>query len=77
MCLDLFILIIGDVKELEIIGAHLGRNCWPKALEMLGKGVLPIQDIITHKLPLKDVNKALELVVSGNQSVKVMILPNK
>ena len=64
------------MKELTIIGAHLGPHCWEKALEMLAKGVLPIQDIITHKLPLKDVNDALQLVVNGSQSVKVMILPN-
>lgn len=24
---------IGDVKELRIIGAHLGPHCWPKALD--------------------------------------------
>lgn len=69
--------IIGDVKELQIIGAHLGRDCWPRALEMIGKeGVLPLEDIITHRLSLKDVNEALDLVVSGRNSVKVMILPN-
>ena len=69
--------IIGDVKELRIIGAHLGRDCWPRALEMIGKeGVLPLEDIITHRLSLKDVNEALDLVVSGKESVKVLILPN-
>ena len=71
------IIIIGDVKELRIIGAHLGRDCWPRALEMIGKeGVLPLEDIITHRLSLKDVNEALDLVVSGRESLKVMILPN-
>ncbi len=34
--------IIGDTKELNIHGAHLGPYCYPIAMDMLMKGLLPM-----------------------------------
>src|SRR5699024_626148 len=68
--------IIGDDKELDIHGAHLGPHCWPAALEMLAAGRLPMDRICTHQLPLADFQQGLELVSSGTESVKVTLLPN-
>ena len=65
----------GDIKELQIIGGHLGPNCWPKAIEMLVKGELPMDKIITHKLPMRDFAKGLEMVGKGEEAIKVMLVP--
>ncbi|WP_156935054.1 alcohol dehydrogenase catalytic domain-containing protein [Pseudonocardia spinosispora] len=69
--------IISDDKELDVLGAHLGPNCWPAAVKMLENGAVPVNDICTHQLGLADFQKALDLVAdAGGSSVKVSILPN-
>ncbi|RDI68016.1 threonine dehydrogenase-like Zn-dependent dehydrogenase [Nocardia pseudobrasiliensis] len=68
--------IIGDDKELDIRGAHLGPHCWPAAIRMLESGVLPMDRICSHQLPLDDFQQGLDLVSSGTESVKVSLLPS-
>ena len=67
--------IIGDTKELNIHGAHLGPYCYPIAIDMLAKGLLPMDRIITHSLPLADFQRGIELVGKGTESVKVTLQP--
>lgn len=67
--------IISDDKELDVLGAHLGPNCWPAAVRMLEEGRLPMDEICTHQLPLEDFQKGLDLVNSGKESIKVSLLP--
>jgi erythritol/L-threitol dehydrogenase len=67
--------IISDDKELDVRGAHLGQNCWPAAIRLIEQGRLPLDDICTHQLPLADVARGLDLVASGQESVKVSLLP--
>ena len=44
--------IVGDDKELDILGAHLGPHCWPKAIELIEHDALPLDGICSHQLPL-------------------------
>jgi threonine dehydrogenase-like Zn-dependent dehydrogenase len=44
---------------------------------MIEKKQLPLEDIITHRLPLKDVEKGLKLVNSSKESIKVVLLPSQ
>jgi threonine dehydrogenase-like Zn-dependent dehydrogenase len=67
--------IIGDTKELNVHGSHLGPYCYPIAIDMLRKGLLPMDEIITHQLPLADFQRGIDLVAAGNKSVKVTLLP--
>ena len=67
--------IIGDSKELNIHGAHLGPYCYPVAIKMLTEGRLPMDRIVTHELPLADFQKGLDLVASGKESIKVSLRP--
>ena len=67
--------IISDDKELDVRGAHLGPNCWPAAIRLIENGLLPLDKICTHQLPLADFLKGLELVESGTESIKVSLLP--
>jgi threonine dehydrogenase-like Zn-dependent dehydrogenase len=67
--------IIGDSKELNIHGAHLGPYCYPVAIRMIEQGLLPMDEIVTHRLPLKDFQKGIDLVLSGETSVKVTLEP--
>jgi len=67
--------IIGDSKELNVHGAHLGPHCYPVAIRMLEQELLPMDEIVTHRLPLADFQRGLELVLSGETSVKVTMEP--
>jgi threonine dehydrogenase-like Zn-dependent dehydrogenase len=67
--------IISDDKELDVLGAHLGPNCWPAAIKLIETGKLPLSEICTHQLPLADFQKGLDMVAEGTQSIKVSLLP--
>jgi len=67
--------IISDDKELDVRGAHLGPHCWPAAIRMLESGRLPMDRICTHQLPLADFQHGLDLVASGQESIKVTLVP--
>jgi len=67
--------IIGDTKELNIHGAHLGPYCYPLAIDMLLKGRVPAEDIVTHALPLEQFGEAFQMVHEAKSSIKVMLQP--
>lgn len=65
--------IIGDSKELDVRGAHLGADCWPAAIGMLEGHALPMDRIVSHRLALEEFAEGLELVADGHRSVKVSL----
>ena len=67
--------IIGDSKELNIHGSHLGPHCYPVAIRMIEQGLLPLDDIVTHRLPLSDFQSGIDLVADGTNSIKVTLEP--
>ena len=68
--------IIGDSKELNIHGAHLGPHSYPVAIRMIEQGLLPMDRIITHRLAFDDIEQGMELVGAGDRSVKVTLSPS-
>ncbi|MCG8352154.1 MAG: alcohol dehydrogenase catalytic domain-containing protein [Chloroflexales bacterium] len=67
--------IIGDSKELNIHGSHLGPYCYPIAIDMLARGLLPMEQIVTHQMPLADFQQGIDLVARGDSSIKVTLEP--
>ncbi len=67
--------IIGDTKELNIHGSHLSPYCYPIAIDMIEKGLLPMDKIVTHQLPLDQFHKGMDLVNQGTESIKVTLIP--
>ena len=67
--------IISNCKELKIFGGHLGAGCWETAVKTVADGRLPLNDIITHKLPLDDFLKGIKMVLQGKESIKIMLVP--
>lgn len=67
--------IIGDTKELNIHGSHLGPYCYPIAMDMLAKGLLPMDKILTHSMKLSEYQAGIDLVADGSKSVKVTLTP--
>lgn len=70
--------LIGDTKELNIHGGHCsGTNGYSVAIDMLSKGRLPVDRIVTHALPLNEIVRGLDMVDSGasSASIKVTVDP--
>ena len=67
--------IIGDSKELNLHGSHLGPYCYPVAIRMIEQGLLPMDEIVTHRMPIGDYQKGIDMVISGLTSVKVTLEP--
>ncbi len=48
-----------------------------EALELIRAGRVPVEDMITHRLPLAETQKGFELVAAGGDSMKVIIEPQR
>lgn len=68
--------IIGDRKELDIRGAHLGPYCYPTAIDYLHRGVVDPEPLVTHELPLTGFQQGLDLVRTGG-AIKVLLRPGE
>ncbi|WP_454816014.1 alcohol dehydrogenase catalytic domain-containing protein [Labrys neptuniae] len=66
--------IIGDRKELDIRGAHLGPYCYPIAIDLLTRGLVTSKGIVTHQYDLADWDEALKLA-NSTDSIKVLLTP--
>lgn len=67
--------IIGDTKELNIHGSHLGPYAYPLAIDYIQSGAIDVNLIVTHQLPLEDFLTAFEMVQKGADSIKVQLVP--
>jgi L-iditol 2-dehydrogenase len=68
--------IIGDRKELDITGSHIsGLYGYPIAIDLLEKGIIKVDEIVTHCFPLKEWEKAFALAEKGEESIKVVLIP--
>jgi threonine dehydrogenase-like Zn-dependent dehydrogenase len=67
--------IIGDMKGLNIHGAHLGPYCYPLAMEYLSNGTVRSGELVTHSLPLEHYQEALEIAIKAEDSIKVVLVP--
>jgi threonine 3-dehydrogenase len=66
--------IMRGIRVLGITGRTM-FGTWYKAARLLESGLIDPTPIITHKFPLRDYAKAMELMMSGN-SGKVVLLPD-
>jgi len=67
--------IVGDVKELNIHGAHLGPYSYPLAMDYLRNGVLNGAALVSHRLPLDKYLEGIEIAHRGDESIKVVLEP--
>jgi len=67
--------IIGDQKELNIHGAHLGPYSYPLAIQYLMDGRIDGTQLVTHQLPLERFLEGIEMAHRGDESIKVVLVP--
>ncbi len=66
--------IIGDRKELDLRGAHLGPYCYPIAIDLLTRGLVTSDGIVTHDYPLDRWDEAIG-IADSIASIKVLMKP--
>jgi len=67
--------IIGDMKELDVLGAHLAPYTFPLAIDYIHTGKIDVSRIVTHELPLEDYAEAMRMVHEATESIKVLLRP--
>jgi S-(hydroxymethyl)glutathione dehydrogenase / alcohol dehydrogenase len=68
-----FQLVTGRVWKGTAFGGARGRTDVPKIVDWYMDGKINIDDLITHNLPLKDINKAFDLMHSGESIRSVVV----
>lgn len=66
--------VIGDTKELNIHGSHLGPNCYPKTISAIADGSLDVKPLIADAYPLSRFDEAMAASLSGGV-LKNLIIP--
>lgn len=61
------------LKEINLIGAFAAKRTFPLAMKLLGKKDFSVSKLLTHKLPLEEVRKGIDLMKSG-EGIKVSIV---
>lgn len=60
------------MNELHIHGCYITKGTMPMAVRILETSLLPVEKLVTHRLPIQEVRKGLELMKSG-EGAKVII----
>lgn len=65
-------------KQIKMVSTYAaaGRDL-TEAMDLINLKKVTVTDMITHKLPLKDTSKGFKLVSQAEESLKVIIYPNK
>ncbi len=61
-------------KEVQIFGAYIGKFCFDIAAKIMESGALPLERIVSHRLPLSKVHEGLDLLCQG-KAIKVILYP--
>jgi D-arabinitol dehydrogenase (NADP+) len=62
-------------REIKLIGTFAQTHCFERALELLSTGKVKVRELITHTFPLEEYAKALNVVLTERNALKVMIKP--
>ena len=59
-------------NELRVFGTYVGTDVFPKAARILESGVVDLSPMISHRVPVEDLPRALDAMRTG-EAVKVVI----
>ncbi len=63
-------------KEVTIHGAFIGKFSFNRLPAIMESGVLPLEKIVSHRLPLSKVHKGLDLLREG-KGIKIILHPEE
>ncbi len=61
-------------KELRVLGTWLANATFPKAVKIIESGILNLEKLITHRLPLEKIKEGIDLL-NKREALKVMVNP--
>ena len=67
--------IIGDKKELDVLGSHIGPFCAPYVIEYMNNGTLKTDGIVQNTFSLEEWEKAFDYASGKHGDFKVAIVP--
>lgn len=67
--------IIGDTKEIDILGAHLGPYCYDAVIEGMQNGSIKTDGIVSHIFEMSDWENAFETAEKSPDAIKVAMRP--
>lgn len=65
--------IIGDRKELDVLGAHLSPYCFPFVIEKIAAGQLKTEGVVSRTFPIEQWEKGFEYATGKHGDLKVAI----
>ena len=60
--------------EVSMIGSFIQRTAFPKVVRVLEAGLLPVERLITHRVPLEAVGQGFDALRAG-EAIKVVVIP--
>ncbi len=67
--------IVGDVKEMDILGSHLGPYCYQPVIRGLSDNSIASEGIISHQFPLSQWQQAFATAEKDETAFKVALIP--
>lgn len=67
---------IGDGKELNVLGSHLGPHCYEAVIKGMLNGTIKTDGVMTHSFKLSEFKKAFEVAEKDPDAMKVMLIPD-
>ncbi len=61
-------------NQISIIGSFIQQTSFPKVVRLLESGRLPLERLVTHRLPLAGIGEGLEAMRAG-KAIKVVVQP--
>jgi threonine dehydrogenase-like Zn-dependent dehydrogenase len=65
--------IIGDTKELNIHGSHLGPYCYPQTIAAIADGRLDVTPLVAEAYPLTAFHEAMQSSLSGGVLKNILV----
>jgi L-iditol 2-dehydrogenase len=65
--------IIGDRKELDVLGSHLSPYCFPYVIEKIGDGTLKTDGVVSSVFKLEEWEKAFDYATGKYGDYKVVL----
>ena len=66
--------VIGDKKELDVRGSHLGPYTYPIAIDLFERKLVTAEGIITHKYKIEEFSEAIA-TAQTSKAIKVQLIP--
>lgn len=63
------------IREITIIGSNCQLYDFSAALKLLKAGLIKVRPLITHRFPLEEFGKALEIAQASHEKLKIIINP--